>query len=269
MLKRSLAAMGGAASAIAIAGSAYAAEPLPPPPPPPVPIFTWTGVYIGIQIGGVWARDSASLVNPGSGPNVQNVNGVLIPFAIPAVNFPFTANASGVIGGGHIGYDLQINQWVLGVEGSVDGTSMSTAQHVNAIPRLFEADLRTRSDVQGSIRGRLGIAFDRLLLYGTGGVAFAGITDFYDTTRFGRGTANFSRTRTGWTAGGGIAYAITNNWSIGAEYRYSDFGHYSDVSNIAFFSLSNVNRHFTENQVEGRLSYKFDTYAPVPVVSKY
>src|ERR1700758_1640632 len=81
----------------------------------------------------------------------------------------------GVIGGGHIGYDVQINQWVLGVEGSGDGTNMSTTQHVVAIPALFEADLRTRSDIQGSICGRLGIAFDRVLLYGTGGVAFAGV----------------------------------------------------------------------------------------------
>jgi outer membrane immunogenic protein len=118
MLKRILAALDGTAGAIAVTGAAFAADlTQPPPPPPPVPIFTWTGLYIGIQVGGVWARDSATLVNPGSGPGVQNVNGVLIPFPIPAVNFPFTVNESGVIGGGHIGYDVQINQWVLGVEG--------------------------------------------------------------------------------------------------------------------------------------------------------
>lgn len=269
MLKRILAALGGTASAVAITGPAFAAEPLPPPPPPPVPIFTWTGVYIGVQIGGVWARDSATLLNPGSGPGVQNVNGVLIPFAIPAVNFPFTVNESGVIGGAHIGYDVQINQWVLGVEGSVDGTSMSKSQHISAIPRLFEADLTTRSDIQGSIRGRLGIAFDRVLLYGTGGVAFAGIRDSYNTVAFGGGVFDNARSRTGWTAGGGFAYAFTNNWSIGAEYRYSDFGHFSDASNIAFFSLSRVDRHLTENQVEGRLSYKFDMFVPAPVVAKY
>lgn len=269
MLKRILAALGGTASAVAIAGPAFAAEPLPPPPPPPVPIFTWTGVYIGVQIGGVWARDSATLLNPGSGPGVQNVNGVLIPFAIPAVNFPFTVNESGVIGGGHIGYDVQINQLVLGVEGSVDGTSMSKSQHISAIPRLFEADLTTRSDIQGSIRGRLGIAFDRVLLYGTGGVAFAGIRDSYNTVAFGGGVFDNARSRTGWTAGGGFAYAFTNNWSIGAEYRYSDFGHFSDASNIAFFSLSRVDRHLIENQVEGRLSYKFDMFVPAPVVAKY
>jgi outer membrane immunogenic protein len=70
MLKRILAALGGTASAIAITRPAFAAEPLPPPPPA-VPIFTWTGVYLGVQVGGVWARDSARLVNPGSGPEVQ------------------------------------------------------------------------------------------------------------------------------------------------------------------------------------------------------
>src|ERR1700731_3575781 len=87
----------------------------------------------------------------------------------------------------------------------------------------------TRADVQGSIRGRLGIAWDRALFYATGGVAFGGFnTDFsifgpafvspagVPFGAFG-GTSNFSKTRVGWTVGGGIQYAITNNWSVRAN----------------------------------------------------
>jgi outer membrane immunogenic protein len=81
---------------------------------------------------------------------------------------------------------------------------------------------------------------------------------------------SFSTTRTGWTAGGGLQYAITNNWRVFGEYRFSDFG---TIRNGAFPSLPsgaffNANRHLQENQVQGGFSYKFDTYAPASVVSK-
>ena len=71
-----------------------------------------------------------------------------------------------------------------------------------------------------------------------------------------------SKTRSGWTVGGGIAYAVTNNWSLGAEYRYSDFGSYNDFSAVALFPNSFVRHHITEHQVQARFSYKFDSLAP-------
>jgi outer membrane immunogenic protein len=95
--------------------------------------------------------------------------------------------------------------------------------------RQFQAG----ADVQGSVRSRIGIAFDRFLIYGTGGVAFTGFnTTITDTTGFFTGVqgtnTTFSNTRAGWTAGGGIEYAITDNWWVRAEYRYSNFGHTTD-----------------------------------------
>jgi outer membrane immunogenic protein len=103
----------------------------------------------------------------------------------------------------------------------------------------------------------VGIAVDRALFYATGGWAVARITNTYDTTAFGGGFASLSHTRDGWTAGGGIDYAVTNNWSLLAEYRYSDFGTFIDRSAVAFFPATTVSRHFTENQLEGGVSYKF------------
>jgi outer membrane immunogenic protein len=248
--------------AIAIAGSAYAADlPYRGPPPvylPPPPIFTWTGIYVGGQIGYAWARNNGSINNPAPG----------IAGLPPTIFIPFTLDLRGVIGGAHLGYNLQINQWVVGIEGSVDGTSLNKQQLVGAFPPFFQGLLQTRMDVQGSVRGRVGIAFDRALIYATGGAAFTNLKNSYNTLPLG-GLDSISSTRTGWTVGGGLDYAITNNWSIGAEYRYSDFGSRNDFSAIALFPNSFVRHHLTEHQVQGRFSYKFDTFAPAPVVAKY
>jgi outer membrane immunogenic protein len=257
--------------AMALTGAALAAD-LPSRGPPPVflappPVFTWTGVYLGGQIGYAWANDPSDVVFFAPPPPP------LPPITPPTIGNPFGYSPQGVIGGAHIGYNLQIQQWVIGLEGSVDGTSLSRS--------VFEPvsgfTVGTRSDVQGSIRGRAGIAFDRVLLYATGGVAFAGITDNYtDVTGVVTGspgaTSSFSKTRVGWTVGGGLEYAVTNNWSVRAEYRYSDFGRYTDFPLAAFVPAGGtlfVRHHLTENQVQAGFSYKFDWLAPAPVVAKY
>jgi outer membrane immunogenic protein len=244
--------------AIAIAGSAFAAD-LPDrgPPPvylPPAPIFTWSGLYLGGQIGYAWARDTTDFTT-------------LDP-ALPF--FSISHRPQGVIGGAHVGYNLQIAQWVVGLEGTVDGTSLSKS----AFGPFSGITVGTRSDVQGSIRARAGIAFDRVLIYATGGAAFAGIANSYtDTTGLLTGFAGTSdhitKTRAGWTVGGGIAYAVTNNWSIRAEYRYSDFGRFSDYPFHTLASVPLAKHRLTENQVQFGFSYKFDTGGPAPVVAKY
>jgi len=246
--------------AVTLAGTAVAAEPPPAPPPvyvPPVPIFTWTGFYVGAQIGYAWGTLDA------------NAGDVFGDFR------SFSSSNSGVIGGGHIGYNLQLNQWLIGLEGDVDGSSLSKTQtgfifpagavaagllpvNIGSLPVTVSGSL----DVQGSIRGRLGYAWDRILLYGTGGVAFGGFTASISTPF---GYAQRSNTRVGWTAGGGIEYALTNNWSVRVEYRYTQFGHSTVNRNFSF-----VNAKFNENRVQAGVSYKFDLAPPpAPVVAKY
>lgn len=242
--------------ALALTGSALSAE--LPPAPPPTPIFTWTGLYVGGQIGGAWGRDPTALsfFAPGFGLVETYIN-----------------EPSGVIGGAHIGYNLQINQWVAGIEGTVDGTSLNSTR----FGPITGVSVRTREQVQGSIRARLGIAFDRVLIYGTGGAAFTGIeNDYTDSLGFFAfpGTLErISRTRSGWTAGGGIAYAITNNWSIRAEYRYSDFGRYTDfpfaAASVLAGGLLSVQHHLTQHQVQFGVSYKFDFSPLAPVVARF
>jgi outer membrane immunogenic protein len=246
------------AGAMALSAAALAAEPLPPPP-----IFSWTGLYVGAQIGGAWDHDPVTgwAVTP---PTVITISPPPAPdppgFQVVS---SLSDSPSGVIGGAHIGYDLQINQWVAGLEGTVDGTSIHSSLH---IPLAFVspvgfATADTRSDIQGSIRLRAGIAFDRVLLYATGGAAFAGITTVYTTGVPFFITESDSKTRSGWTVGGGLAYALTNNWSIRAEYRYSDFGHQIDYPFavlVSPFSIFSVQHHLTQNQVQFGVSYKFD-----------
>lgn len=256
--------------AIVFTGSVALAADLSPPQPPPPPLpppFTWTGIYVGGQVGYAWAADDFN-------------NFGFDPVSRLFVNSTIRNNPNGVIGGAHLGSQVQFNQLVLGIEGSVDGTSLNSTA-VGTIPVVFKASQLSASlsdDVQGSIRGKIGIAWDRLLLYGTGGVSFGGFNTDFDLTAPNRrppffAATNTSSTRVGWTAGGGVQYAAANNWWYFIEYRFTDFGtlHNSLLANElppgAFF---NGNRRLQENQVQAGFSYRFNFLPPAPpVVAKY
>jgi outer membrane immunogenic protein len=231
-------------------GSALAAD-LPnqkAPPvymPPPPPVFSWSGLYIGAQVGYQWGTSNANLYTPG-GAYVESL--------------PTSSN--GVVGGGHLGYNLQVSQFVFGIEGDVEGTSASGSNYGSPLLSSYT----TRENIEGSVRGRIGYAWDRVLIYGTGGVAFG---DFQDAYTGPGGYDSLSTGRVGWTAGGGIEYAVTNNWSIRAEYRYTDFGHFNDYL-ASSLPGDTVGRHVTDNRAEVGFSYKFDMFAPPgPVLAKY
>jgi outer membrane immunogenic protein len=260
--------------AVALTGSAALAADLPSRAPPPVylpqaPIFTWTGIYIGGQIGYAWASGN----NQFTGFDPFFAGGTFLTSSVGG-------SPSGVIGGGHVGYNLQINQWMVGLEGTVDGTSLSNTA-VAAFPDGTTLSAHSTADIQGSIRGRVGIAWDRALIYGTGGVAFGGFNT--NVTLANNGLLNggvpffangsVSSTRVGWTVGGGIDYAVTNNWSVFAEYRYTNWGTLRDGNLTGIVAAPGVffdgNRHLNQNQVQVGFSYKFDMFGPAPVVAKY
>ncbi len=101
---------------------------------------------------------------------------------------------------------------------------------------------------------RIGYAFDRLLLYATGGAAFAGIT-VHDASPAVGMFDDHSITRTGWTVGAGVDYAFTDNLIGRVEYRYADFGSFGYTSNV--FPGFNENHEISENVVRGGLAWKF------------
>jgi outer membrane immunogenic protein len=241
-----------AISAVALGSVALAAD-LPSekgPPvyaPPPPPAFSWTGFYIGGQVGYGWGTVSSSSTDA-RGVTAANVS----------------ANPSGILGGGHVGYNYQISQFVFGLEADANGSSEG-ASVLN--PNTGFTGFGSK-EFDASIRGRLGIAFDRILVYATGGGEYgdfrlgntspAGATEVHYPDHFG------------WTVGGGIEYAIDNNWSVRAEYRYTDYGPFS----VAYTTLGtpySINYHITDNRVQAGFSYKFDFAPPPapPVVAKY
>ncbi len=235
-------------------GAAFAADvpthKAPPTYVAPLPIFSWTGLYVGGQVGYQWSAESS--------PTIYSLTGATVA---GQPNY----NQSGVIGGGHIGYNWQFNQIVLGIEGDVEGTNFEGTGNFGTGGALA---LHSEIDVQGSVRGRLGYAWDRLLVYATGGAAFAQLESRYTNTALCMD--DYKTDRTGWTVGGGFQYAFKPNWSVGLEYRYTDLGHTSDLLLASSARTLGANRHETFNAVRASISYKFDFAAPLlPVGAKY
>jgi outer membrane immunogenic protein len=195
----------GIAGVFAVAPAKAADLPVPTKSPPavaPVPsapaaIYNWTGFYLGGQIGGGFAHSSWS--DPFSGGRDR-----------------FNSSA-GFLGGGQVGANYQWKMLVLGVEGDFSWTGLKGS----GTDSLGDT-LNTNTQWTSTVTGRVGAAFDRLLLYGKGGAAFARDQSSF-TDVIGNSAAN-SFTRTGWTAGVGLEYGISKNWSAKIEYDYLGFG---------------------------------------------
>ncbi len=204
--------------ALILASSAQAADLGHPPvykaPAAPPPAWTWTGFYVGGTIGGVFAHNSVSN-DPAS--------------TVPWLTTPINVNGGGVIGGLQAGYNWQVSQIVFGIEGDVSLTSLkqSASGPSFGLADTFSSRLSTLS----TIRGRVGLAFDRALLYGTGGVAFANLKDQLADPTFPF-TATPGSSLTGWTAGGGVEYAFTNHWTVKAEYLHVGFSQRTALDNL-------------------------------------
>ena len=223
------------AFSLGVAQAAWAADmPVKGPvykAPMMAPAYNWTGFYVGVNAGGAWNRSTWS------------------DTANPATYTPFDTNDTSFVAGGHVGYNYQTGQIVLGVEGDLEWLGISgDAQCAAAIGSVCN----TKQDWLGSIRGRIGYAgIDRVLVYATGGVAFTRYS-FAETALFLQNWGSSSRT--GWTVGGGAEYALTNNWIVGLQYSYYDFGTKTSGGGIAPVT---VNFKETESTLTARLSYKF------------
>ena len=199
-----------ALAGVALAGSAFAADlPRRAAPPPiftPVPVFTWTGAYFGINAG--YAFDASSRSN-------NSVFGIPAPYAAVGTTATFRDRSQdGFSGGAQVGYNVQFTPGsgvVVGIEADAQyldfGRNRNNAFISGAVaPGYYVTDPRGLSslDYFGTVRGRLGYAFDRTLVYGTGGFAYgSGSAD----RSFG-GYAGNDSFRTGYAVGGGIEYAL-------------------------------------------------------------
>lgn len=229
-MKRVILAGIGALAMVSMMGAANAADlPRRQVMPMKAPMYSapynWTGLYVGINGGGGWGRSDWS-----------NAAGSTGGF-----------NVSGGVVGGTVGYNWQMNQAVFGLEGDLDWSNIrgTTTSAVCA-----GGSCETRNNYLGTVRGRIGYAFDRFLPYLTGGLA---VGDIKAEPAAG---GSSSGTKAGWTLGGGLEFAVAGPWTAKVEYLYADLGKESCGAGICN-AASSTDVKFHTNLVRAGVNYRF------------
>jgi outer membrane immunogenic protein len=212
-----------AALTMPMAGPALAADMPIKAPAPFAERFSWTSCYVGGHVGGGFAKKDItdpvqlvqdSFLGAGSTVGVTTVN--------PA--------PSGAVIGGQIGCDYEFpSSFVIGVEGAASGSTMKGSKLVG-LPLGFPGEaalVQANTDFLASLTGRVGYAFDNVLLYARGGAALAGDKFQVSGGSFQGAPFDFRGLddRFGWVVGGGVDWAVTPHWSVNVEYDFYDFGH--------------------------------------------
>jgi outer membrane immunogenic protein len=214
-----MALWGFAAAAPAHAADLSVAPLYKAPPVVAAPAYNWSGFYLGLNGGGGWGNsnwDSAGSVN-----------------------------VSGAVVGGTAGLNWQMGHAVLGLEGDVDWSNLKGT----STSALCPAGCTTNNDWLATARGRAGYAFDRVMPFVTGGLAVG------DVKASTPGFAGATQTNTGWTAGGGVELALTNNWTAKAEYLHVDLGNMNCGFNCGAAPNNNVS--LKSDLVRGGVNFRF------------
>lgn len=225
-----------AIAAFGFVGSANAADMPTKAPMAPIAVpYNWTGLYIGVQGGYAW------------GNSIQTfIAGTTDRYKI-----------NGWEGGGTLGYNWQIQQWVLGLEtdfsGShISGSTISSATYGCSVV-VGIAGCTTNVNAFGTLRARLGMAFNNVLIYGTGGLAYGSIQS-------GLNGGSATNWRTGWTGGAGVEYGITRNWSAKLEWIYVNFSSFqwTNATNANFACTGfNCSTDARFSVLRGGVNYRF------------
>lgn len=231
-----------ASGVLVLPGAGFAAD-LPLKARAAKTVYDWTGFYVGGHFG----YGDASF-GPGTHPMPEQ--GVALPHS-----------ATGLTGGYQLGYNRQLaNRIVLGIEADATFTSPTDGPALAHVPAPFH----TTIDYVGTVRGRIGYAFDRFMPYVTGGLAWGhthinvndgdGVTSLFPVGHY----------QAGWTAGLGLEYAVSGNWTAKAEYEYVDLSrHTYDLSG---FGLGTINVDPRIHLFKLGLNYQFGDTPWMPVV---
>jgi outer membrane immunogenic protein len=228
--------------------AAFAAEmAVPAPAPAPLPAYTWSGCYVGASAG----------TSSGSSQHFRTSDGAPITESF---------DLSGFIGGGQLGCNWQWGAWVFGIEG--DGSAVNKSGQGFELDPIPRPNTNWISQTQErwfvTARGRLGLTNfwwfgDKTMVYVTGGGAWAKIdaSEFLTTNIIGTGHQE-SNTRSGWTVGGGIEYALGYGWSAKGEFLYADFGTFNTFTSLPF-GTTNIARDVKVKDYVWRagMNYKF------------
>jgi len=205
----------------------------PAAPYAPAPFISWTGFYIGGHVGAAWSDVSWANINL-TGERVNN-------------------DASGFIGGGQIGYNLQFGGVVLGAEATLSGSSLSDDfRSAKSVGVTYSTDISPIA----TITGRLGIAANQWLVYAKAGWAGAQVDV---SGRIAAGDSfSIDDWRSGWVVGAGLEYKVARNIGLGVEYNFIDLGsqHYHTTTTLG--APVNIVDHDVQVQsVTGRLNFHF------------
>jgi outer membrane immunogenic protein len=221
----------------------------------PIALYDWSGFYIGGHIGGTsadkdWSIDPATVFAP---------LGIALPGG--AINVG-SHRAEGFLAGGQAGFNWQTGAWVFGIEGQASWTN-ADGDDINCFGGVG-LTCRTEMNWMATIAGRVGYAFNNLLLYGKGGVAFVDEDhSIFITGAPGLGAFTAGVTRTGWMAGAGLEWGFTPNWSAKIEYNFMDFG--TDSVSFAFAGVPIINLDIDQqvHVVKAGINYRFNWGTPV------
>jgi outer membrane immunogenic protein len=242
--------IGSLAGCCLLGGTAALAADLPPAAPalPPPPVFTWTGPYVGLHVGGAFAGNVT--INPAP------------------TTAPVAFGRDGVFGGLHLGYNYQVGAFVLGLQAEYNFAGITGS--VVSGPFTFTSSVRQF----GSVDGRLGLAFDRWLVYAIGGFAYLDARHSIANAAIPFAlTRDYGSNEYGWDVGGGVEYAFWGNWTGRVEYRYYRWGNkgFTDVLSQGAVAAAAIPFHTTTEQlhtVRAGLTYKFN-WPSAPVVARY
>lgn len=243
----------GASVLAALMGSTALAADLPAPmsmpamPAPAPAAYDWTGFYLGLHGGYAWGESDVELS--------EEVGGEIGDTSI---------DLDGWLAGVQGGFNYQMGSFVLGIEADaswsdIDGSSSEDGDIGG--PVTYNSDLEL--EWLASVRLRGGFAIDRALIYGTGGIAFAQMNYDYDITDgVDTFTGSFDENMTGWTLGGGVEYAATQNFTVKLEYLYTDLGDFDDSTTVVGDALVpdgtySVDGDVTFHTVKLGVNYKF------------
>ena len=236
---------------VAMATAATAAD-LPARMPAKAPayvaqVYNWTGFYVGAHLG--WARVdlSETVVAAPAGFGTGTISG----------------RDDGFIYGGQVGFNYQIGQFVLGIEGQLSGADIGSSGTTVAVvgPTTFTVTGSSGIDWMATLAARFGVAFGNALLYGKAGFAWMdwSASAIGTSTTAGVvttvGTVTAGGTETGYMLGFGLEYGFTPNWSAKIEYNYLDFGN-ERRSGGGFTVDSDLTTHL----VKAGINYRFGTW---------
>ncbi|WP_115712409.1 outer membrane protein [Legionella sainthelensi] len=219
-------------------------------------VFSWSGFYLGPNLG--------------YGTNYHSINITPTTFATLQTQFlpnNLRAENSGFLGGGQIGYNWRKAKIIVGLEADLDYSDLSDTNGVTSDISNITTSVSTNINWLGTVRGRLGkLASDSMLIYFTTGVAFAEAKLSFDQLFIGSGCqlnlcskGYYTQTKTGWTAGTGLEYTVSQSTTFKAEYLFVGLGNiYTNTTGDSYLGMANyyVSSHVNSNIVRFGLNYK-------------